>query len=178
VTFIRRYNGLFDGKILYQGGLTFTNIATAKQVPRNAINICYMDDTGQGLAWATRHEYITLYPGKEHIIERSINPMHNRRKTADEANPEKIISDDSDAPTANIKWYGVGGFEDGQTYRIGISEDATISEWLQGSIWEILGWQILGWKAKPRSEKISYIVRDSCAFLLRRPDTDGSLDWP
>ena len=55
--------GLFDGKELYQGGLTFTNTATGLRVPRDVLFLCWPFPFGkEELSWATRDYYATLHP--------------------------------------------------------------------------------------------------------------------
>ncbi|KAF1844986.1 uncharacterized protein K460DRAFT_365903 [Cucurbitaria berberidis CBS 394.84] len=173
ITFRKIYTGLFDGKLLHEGGLTFTNAATGQHLPRNTIDICYRSDHEHcGPTWATRSDYVTLYPGREYVIERTINPVKVKFLSAG------INGEKGDTRHEGLKWYGLWGFEDKARYQIGVSDAAVVKEWIEGSIWEILGWQILRGTPQMKRELIRYTVHDSGLFEIRRPDTDGSLNWP
>jgi hypothetical protein len=158
ITLLKRYTGLFDGKILHKGGLTFTNTATGQQVSRNTSDICYMG-AREGIFWTTRSEYVTLYPGKAHIIQRDIYPMNSPNMRAHKEGWKSI---------SLLEKAGLAGFGDAQTYEVGVSEKAVVHEWIEGSISEILVWQMLGWPPQQRREMIGYTVTDSVSFAVQR----------
>jgi hypothetical protein len=64
------------------------------------------------------------------------------------------------------------GFKDGQTYRIGISEEALVRDWFKGTFWEMLAWQTLGWAPRTMCTNIRYKVVESSAFTIKRPEED------
>ena len=159
ITLYKRETRLFDGKILHAQGLTFTDTKTGQHVPRNTINICYFESEG-GISWATRCNYVTLYPGQTHVIETRIIPWDadGREKTS------------STNDTSCLRWIRFAGFKDGHTYRIGIANDAVVDKWLEGSIWGILGWQKVGWAPKTVRADIRYRVVESTEFTIKRSD--------
>lgn len=70
------------------------------------------------------------------------------------------------------------GFEDGQTYEVGICEGIMISSWLHGSFDEILETSKAGTTPELFKEHIPYRVSQSAKFAVKRPDVDGSLNYP
>jgi hypothetical protein len=171
ITFLKRYTGLFDGKILHEGGLTFTNTTTGQQAPRNRIDLCYMG-ARDGISWAARNDYVTLYPGRDHVIEHAIHPMNGPSMRASTAHRSKYM------PLLALA--GLVGFEDKQTYNIGINDVAVVNEWIESTIWEMLGWQMLGWKPERKREKIGYTVVTTASFAVRRDKANEPVDepWP
>ena len=159
ITLYKRETSLFDGKILHAQGLTFTDTKTGQHVPCNTINICYFESEG-GISWATRCNYVTLYPGQTHVIETRIIPWDadGREKTS------------STNDTSWLRTIRFAGFKDGHTYRVGIANDAVVDKWLEGSIWGILGWQKLGWVPKTVRADIRYTVVESMTFTIKRSD--------
>jgi hypothetical protein len=164
ITFPKRYTGLFDGKILHKGGLTFTNTATGQEASRNRIDICYMG-ASDGVFWATRSGYVTLYPSKAHIIECDIDPMNspNMRASREHWKCRYI-------PLLDM--VGIASFEDAQTYEVGVSEEAVVHGWFEGSISELLVWQMLRWKPEEKREKIGYTVVEAASFEVQRSGAD------
>jgi hypothetical protein len=171
ITFLKRYTGLFDGKIFHEGGLTFTNTATGQYATRNRIDLCYMGAC-DCISWAIRSDYITLYPGRDHVIEHAIHPMNSPNKRANTERWSKHM------PLLALA--GLAGFENGQTYKIGVSDEAVVNEWIEGTIWEILGWQMLGWTPEGKREKIEYTVIEAASLKVRRDKADEPVEepWP
>jgi hypothetical protein len=160
ITFLKRYTGLFDGKIFHTGGLTFTNTATGHESSRNRIDICYMG-ARDGISWATKSGYITLYPGQAHTIERDIDPMNSpNKRAAREHWRSRYIS--------FLDMSGLASFEYAQTYEVGVSEEAVVHGWFEGSISEILVWQMLGWTPEEKREVIGYTVVEAASFEVHR----------
>lgn len=79
-----------------------------------------------------------------------------------------------------MKWPGVSGFLDGEVFEIGVSDGAGPKEWLVGSLESILKGKEKG--VVPKFEKgaggIGMEVRQMARFRIKRPDEDGSLNWP
>jgi hypothetical protein len=158
ITLSRVYASLFDGKILHHPGLTFTNVETGQCVPRNRLDICYFASTR--LSWTTRRSYVTLYPGKQHVIHTSFAPRRAGRR-------------DGKHPAAwFVESLRFDGFKDGQTYHIGISEEALVRNWFKGTFWEMLAWQTLGWAPRTMCTNIRYKVVESSAFTIKRPEEE------
>jgi hypothetical protein len=164
ITFLKRYTGLFDGKIFHNGGLTFTNTATGQEASRNRIDICCMG-ARDGISWATRSGYVTLYPGQAHIIKHDIDPMNSPSMRASREHW-------SSRSISLLELTGLASFEDAQTYEVGVSEEAVVHEWIEGSISEILVWQMLGWKPEKRRERVGYTVFETASFEVQRSEAD------
>jgi hypothetical protein len=84
-------------------------------VPRNRRDICYFDSEGE-ISWATRRGYFTLYPGKRHVVETGFAPWGAKEWEKKCSNASFLIL---------VRF---AGFKDGQTYRIGISDEAVVEE--------------------------------------------------
>jgi hypothetical protein len=164
ITFLKQYTGLFDGKIFHRGGLTFTNTTTGQEASRNTIDICYFS-AHEVISWATKSGYVTLYPGQAHIIERHIDPMNSPNLRASrERWGSRYIS--------ILGMSGLASFENAQTYEVGISEEAVVHGWFEGSISEILVWQMLGWKPEEKRQRIGYTVVETASFEVQRSEAD------
>ncbi|OWY46786.1 hypothetical protein AA0119_g9230 [Alternaria tenuissima] len=161
ITLYKRETSLFNGKILHAQGLTFNDTKTGQHVPRNTIDICTFQSEG-GISWATRCNYITLYPGQTHVIETRIVPWNadGREKTS------------STNDTSYLRWIRFAGFKDGHTYRIGIANDAVVDQWLEGSIWGILGWQKLGSAPATVRANVRFTLDKTSTFTIKRADAD------
>lgn len=76
------------------------------------------------------------------------------------------------------KWPKVAGFKDGQIYEIGVSKEAGVQEWIKGSIEEILEMRKSNLTPNVEKQAIGFEVRETKNFEVKRPDPDGSLNWP
>jgi len=161
ITLYKRETSLFDGKILHDGGLTFTDVETGQRVPRSTLNICYF--SSESFSWATRSQYVTLHPGKQHVIHTGFTPLSTsgREKT-----------DPGESWVRSLKF---AGFKDGQTCRMGISENAFVKDWFEGTVWELLGWQVLGWAPTTVHTRISYRVVESSVVTIKRLEADDDI---
>lgn len=83
-----------------------------------------------------------------------------------------------DQQIKTLKWPHVAGFEDGQTYDIGISEEARVNEWIMGTLEGILEMGKSCLKQSVRREVLGFEVRETTSFEVKRPDRDGNLNWP
>jgi hypothetical protein len=170
ITFLKWYAGLFDGKLLWEGGLVFTNVITNKRVSRATIDICRFGSNSDGIPIsATASEYVTLFPGEEHIIKTTFTPKQGKAGDGTETVENGPLP-------PGMAWFGVAGFEDSNVYEVGVSEEAVVKEWFEGSIEEVVKQRELGRKVERREDKIRYTVIEPCTFELKRPDADGSLD--
>ena len=77
-----------------------------------------------------------------------------------------------------LKWQGVGGFGDGQMYRIGVIGSAAIRRWMVGTFDEVLEMRRSHLNLMVRTEFVAFDVRETRSFAVRRPDGDGGLKWP
>jgi hypothetical protein len=111
-------------------------------------------------------------PGRDHVIEHAIHPMNSPNKRANTERWSKHM------PLLALA--GLAGFENGQTYKIGVSDEAVVNEWIEGTIWEILGWQMLGWTPEGKREKIEYTVIEAASLKVRRDKADEPVEepWP
>jgi hypothetical protein len=119
ITFLKRYTGLFDGKILNDRGLTFTNTANDQQVPRNRADLCYMG-AHDGISWASRGDFVTLYPGRAHVVECAIHAINSPNMRAHDEHWSKYMP--------LLAMAELAGFEDRQMYEVGVSEEAVVHE--------------------------------------------------
>ncbi|KAG5742732.1 hypothetical protein H9Q70_014544 [Fusarium xylarioides] len=77
------------------------------------------------------------------------------------------------------KWWKAGNLDNGKTYRIGIDKESTIRKWFEGSTEELLRKPLDDrTDEKMNKEPIMIKVIQPGEFTMKRPDTDGSLDWP
>ncbi|KAI4658265.1 uncharacterized protein J4E79_007247 [Alternaria viburni] len=134
ITLYKRDTSLFDGKILHDGGLTFTDVETGQLVPR-----------------------------KQHVIHTGFTPLSTsgREKT-----------DPRESWVRSLKF---ASFKDGQTYRMGISENALVKDWFDGTVWKLLGWQMLGWTPTTVHTHISYRVVESSVVTIKRLKADDDI---
>lgn len=155
ITFDKRFAGLFNGNVLYQDGLTFADTTTSSLVPRNQRNLCYMSSNCDGTPCdECKDGFFTLIPGQEHTIQIAFKPIPGK-----------------------TKWWNVEGFEDGHTYKIGISDEAVVKNWLQGSLSELLEMKAQNRKPEIKRDSVKFVLAETTTFRVSRPDEDGSLNW-
>lgn len=179
ITFHNQDAVLFDGRLLYTGGLTFTNTLTHLPAPRNSIDICTFDGDDYHLSETNKENFTTLYPGQQHTVSATLQPsittpfVHVTPEMTVEAVREKQASSKK-----TWKWRHVEGLEDGQSYELGLSREARLNQWMEGSREEILA--IEGGNASKRLRKdvVDFRVVETATVNLKRPDRDGSLNWP
>ncbi|KAH7337909.1 hypothetical protein BKA66DRAFT_577433 [Pyrenochaeta sp. MPI-SDFR-AT-0127] len=154
ITFNKRSSSLFD-KTLSRQGLTFTNISTGKLVPRAKIYVSYLSSDGLPRE-EDKEEWVTLFPDQDYVLETTFKPL--------------------DGDTS--KWPKVAGFKDGQIYEIGVSEEAGVRTWIEGGLEDILEMRKSNLIPNVRKQAIGFEVRETKIFEVKRPDLDGSLNWP
>ncbi|KAM0073013.1 hypothetical protein ACKRZS_013874 [Fusarium odoratissimum] len=77
------------------------------------------------------------------------------------------------------KWWQAEHLEKGKTYRIGTDRGSTIKEWFEGSTEELLRKPLAErTDDKMNKEPIVINVTQPAEFTMKRPDADGSLNWP
>ncbi|PVI03126.1 hypothetical protein DM02DRAFT_626170 [Periconia macrospinosa] len=140
---------LFNGKLLYQDGLTFTNTATGDVLRRNSRDICYMNSSDNN----SRDHYVTLKPGQPHQLYASFQPIASSPLFPTKDLSAKEIRRKQEELPKTWKWWNVGGMRNGEEYEIGASETA-----------EVKG--------------VPFVVVERARFKMIRPDEHGELDFP
>jgi hypothetical protein len=183
ITFENTSANLFDGLALREPGLTFTNTRTGQQVPRNHIYICRMGDTGPCLEKDPQC-FTTLSPQSPYSIEATLEPIDD---LVSEPQFETALSDMSrDPKTHQLTWRHVHGLENGEEYRLGISDDAKVSDWMRGTRQSILSqrwwrWLLGIFNSQPQDTSnapIKFLVIETAQFDVIRTPKDGGWDWP
>jgi hypothetical protein len=177
ITFRERETPLLLGP-LYKQGLTFTNTRNSAKVPRPALRCAlYSSSNDGGLPTAqNKDSWITLLPEQSHVREAIIEPMLCGAPIPSMSAAEMMRIQEQQTKT--LKWPWIMGFEDGQTYEIGISEGTGVNEWIKGSLEEILDIRKSNLTPSVEKEVIRFELRETTSFAVKRPDRDGSLSWP
>lgn len=63
-------------------------------------------------------------------------------------------------------------------YEISVSEEARIKNWFEGELEEILRLRSLNVIPTVNSDLADFEMKETKKFEVKRPDADGSLDWP
>lgn len=137
ITFQNSQSGLFDGRLLFQGGLTFIDVSDNTEVSRNHLHLCRLEGEAETLTESTADEFTTLFPGQPHEIETQFNfitvpsdgPQSWPGMTAEEWLDKKEAMPSNDVQ----KWPNTHGFQDGRTYEIQVSSEAAIKNWWEES---------------------------------------------
>jgi hypothetical protein len=180
ITFDKTATTFYGGKLLYEGGLQFMDTTTKQIVRRNTINICYMSSYDQDgtPTKSSKETFATLYPGKPSIIEATLKPfIPPAFFSAKDLTDEEIVTK-QESQEKTWKWGNVGGFVDGSVYEVGFHEEVGLRLWLQGSVDGLLAVKELGLRPQIRREVIRFVIEENAKFEVRRPDKDGSLNWP
>lgn len=74
ITFRTNEIPIFNGKVMNEGGLTFTDTAAGIETPRNTIFFCGPSPEGP-LRVAIEDSFTSLRPGVKHIIEGTMYRM-------------------------------------------------------------------------------------------------------
>ncbi|KAF2649078.1 hypothetical protein K491DRAFT_698418 [Lophiostoma macrostomum CBS 122681] len=178
ITFKERSTAIFNSLLLYEGGLTIKNTVTGQKIRRGSLHLCFESSNSDGTPTPqTQRDFITLIPGKEHVVQDSLNPI-----PAYPCFPTQGLStqeiDERRERGRTWKWMNVATLEDGQVYELGIDENAAVRTWMQGSVAGILEAKKLGLRPGIISGEIRFIVEEPARFEVMRPDADGSLNWP
>jgi hypothetical protein len=179
ITFDPRSTTLFNGNILYDEGLTFTNTATGELVPRNTRNVCHMD-TGDDVTMPSeqaKSNFVTLHPGKEHMLHATLRPVLSHGMFSTQGLTAHEIAQKQSEQRKTWKWPNVSGMQDGQMYQVEVSNGAGVRSWIQGSVEALVEAGRAGLRPEVRRQIVPFLMVESARFEMRRPDTDGSLDW-
>jgi hypothetical protein len=177
ITFDKRFTSLFDGKALYEGGLSITNTSTKEQLARNSLSVCYDTSDEDGTpSEQSKDDFTTLFPGKDRQISVDIKPFELPVCPTSGFMDERLA--EKQMPKKAWKWSNVSNLEDGQSYELGVSQEAVVRRWFQGSVAGVLEMKRLGLKPSIKNDVVRFTVRDTARFAVRRPDKDGSLNWP
>lgn len=148
---------------------------------RNKRNVCLMDSTNESdplPTEQTKHSFVTLHPGKEHVLHATLQPiLSNAIFSTQGLTAQEIVQKQAELPKT-WKWPNVGGMQDEVVYQIGFSEEAGVRSWMRGSVETLVEMRRAGLTPEVRSEAVPFVVEESARFEMRRPDADGSLDWP
>ncbi|KAF2123379.1 hypothetical protein P153DRAFT_435972 [Dothidotthia symphoricarpi CBS 119687] len=177
ITFHKHTTPFFN-RLLYNPGLTFTNVRTGESISRVVMHVLYLRSEEDMLPTEkNRPSWVTLSPGVPHTLEATLRPRLTappipltRGMTIAE------ITEIQSRQTKTMKWPNVANFEDEQTYEIGVTTGVGVKEWFPESFDRILGMRELGMTPDVRKEAIGFEVVQSARFTLKRPDKDGSLN--
>jgi hypothetical protein len=141
--------------------------------------VCYIPSkANEPPAEENRSNWATLFPDTPYILEATLKPPIT---TAPIAAWTGITVEEMKAIQAQqlllTKWRHVEGFEDGETYEVGIRESIALSSWLHGSFDEILEMSKAGTAPELQKELIPCKVSQSAKFVVKRPDADESLNY-
>lgn len=204
ITFYQEGAGLFDGRLLDEGGVTFTNLRTRQKALCGEVFVCNFGPFGGPLSRRNKHVFHTLYPGKGHTITKTIALVFWVPKIKKEPGMTSQAHVDKQNSLPEVwRWPNVSSLKDGQTYELGISTEARVTNWMEGSVDEILALQtplnFLAQGAKNflkrldflqlflqpqpdvavtgevRKDAIEYRVVETTTLTMKRPDKDGSL---
>lgn len=170
---------LFDSP-MNKGGLTFTDTETGTEARRNTIFTCGPDHKGS-LREDNKDYFLTLHPEQRYTIQASISRMESGvgRIQLPLGSTAKEYREAIEAQPKVWKWWKAGNLENGKTYRLGIDKESTIKKWFEGSTEELLRKPLDDrTDDKMNNEPIMINVTWPGEFTMKRPDTDGSLDWP
>jgi hypothetical protein len=167
VTFRTNEIPLFNGKVMNKGGLTFTDVLTGIETPRNTIFFCGPGPEGP-LRVAIEESFTSLRLGEKHTIEGSIHRMNISFNLGPNRNPEEIKAVTKKRPKVWNLWHAEN-LEEGRTYRIGIDKDNVIKTWLEGSKEELLSKPLTErTDDKMKPEPIFFHVTRPAEFIVKR----------
>ena len=180
ITFATSTSNLFNGKALFAGGLAFTDVSTGQHISRETIDVCgWINDAV--LTQESESRFITLRPDHKHTITARIERVKSRLNTSPQ--PVFTTADEYRAWIESLpivwKWDHSYNLEDGRSYEIDVDEDASIGKWWNGAKENLLKKSIsCRDETAAIEDKIRIQADKRACFLVRRPDTDDSLDWP
>ncbi|KAF5234783.1 hypothetical protein FANTH_11972 [Fusarium anthophilum] len=179
ITFPTQNLRLFDSP-MNKGGLTFTDTETGTEARRNRIFMCGPDHEGS-LQENNKGYFLTLHPGQKHTIQASISRMESGVGSIQlpRGNTATGYREANEAQPKVWKWWKAGNLDNGKTYRIGIDQESNVRKWFEGSTEELLRKTLADRiDDKMNKEPIMINVTQPGEFTMKRPDRDGSLDWP
>ncbi|KAH6956534.1 hypothetical protein DER45DRAFT_539315 [Fusarium avenaceum] len=174
VTFRTNEIPLFNGKVMNEGGLTFTDTATGIETPRNTIFFCGPSPEGP-LRVAIEHSFTSLRPGETHTIEGRMYRMYMSFDGGPNTTPEETKAVIKKRPRI-WDWRHAENLEEGSTYRIRIDQDNTIKRWFESSKEELLSKPLTErTDDKMKSEPIFFHVTQPAEFTVKRPHVESIL---
>jgi hypothetical protein len=174
ITFRARDTEFFQ-RPLYSPGLEFVNIRTGETQVGMTINVCYIGANDSEIPdESNRQEWITLHPGQPYTLDASIEPMSGKGRWRTFAEMES----GSNEKFTSMKWPNVHLLLDGEMYKIQVNEKACVKWWVEGHLEEILQMVKDGRTPALLEEAIHFDVKETAEFRVKRPDLDGSLNWP
>jgi hypothetical protein len=163
ITFDPRSKTLFNGNILYDEGLTFTNTATGGDVTMPSEQ--------------AKSNFVTLHPGKEHMLHATLRPVLSHGMFSTQGLTAHEIVQKQSEQRKTWKWPNVSGMQDGEMYQVKVSNGAGVRSWIQGSVEALVEARRAGLRPEMRRQIVPFLMVESARFEMRRPDMDGSLDW-
>jgi hypothetical protein len=163
-------------RLLYNDGLTFTNTKTGERTkrPKMACSWEHGVELPRLPSDKDKDRWLTLVPEQPHQLQITLKPQ-----LAGQPIPSTTIEEMKRIQAQQIKtrqWPLVRSLEDGQTYKLGISEATEVQEWLKGSLGDILK---MGKAEATRTVQVGTIrfkLEETTSFEMKRPDNDGSMD--
>jgi hypothetical protein len=179
ITFDTRFVGLFNGRLIHKGGLRFTDVLSGEAVSQNERHVQYESSNGDGTPSPTTKDlFTTLYPGKETTLEVTLTPFLAAPLFNTDGMTLDQIVETRDVLGKTWKWYNVGGFEASGVYKIGVSENAMVRNWMQGSLDELLAAKKLGIRPERKTEAVRLVVMKAARFEAKRPYKAEGWNWP
>ncbi|KAF1847678.1 uncharacterized protein K460DRAFT_363729 [Cucurbitaria berberidis CBS 394.84] len=174
ITFRRREEHFFVTP-LGDPGLVFTNIRTGEKQIGSRVFVHYMSTNEDGLPTERNKEgWLTLHPGQPHTLDATIEPISGEGRMRTIAEMES----GSNERFATLKWPLVHALLDGEVYEISVSKEARIKKWMVGDLGEILDLRRSNLMPIIKDEVIDFELKETSRFEVKRPDRDGSLNWP
>ncbi|KAF5500422.1 hypothetical protein CGCS363_v007370 [Colletotrichum siamense] len=168
--------GITHGSTVFRdGGLTFRDTSTGQLVPRGHIDICVESGDNQ-ITEQNKGGWTTLYPGKPHVLEPKLEGTLGPQYWPPPQWTGETEEECRDRPHT-VTWQFVRQFKDGKTYEVGISDEARIACYWNGTKEDFLSGRKTQSDATSRSGPIEYKVDETVSFTVSRPDADGSLNY-
>lgn len=188
ITLCNKYLGFLTIKVMGNGGLTFTDVATGELSKRPDIMVL----------WLFTNEFFeknpelftTLRPGEPHPVVVTMEPHGVVDLTAEglttTTNEQEYDDDDdyysgrsTETYTRYSKWTNTKGLEGGKTYRVGTHQKEMDEDWIEGTTEELMARseeQILADIEKVKAV-IPFDYGDMAEFSVKRPDTNFKLSY-
>lgn len=184
VTFCRHDCNLLNGSVMAKGGLAFIDIDTGNKAGRGELDICRAryPDCPRSL-----NDYTTLHPAQKHNITTGIVRQEGgddesgfvieKQYWRGELSAEELIEKLGEIPRV-WRWWNSECLEDGKVYKIGVEEEGITTGWVPWDKEQFRTIPIPEIERAVRKEMIPFRITKTAQFLVKRPDTDGSLNFP
>jgi hypothetical protein len=126
----------------------------------------------------TKNSFVTLYPGKEHVLHAKLQPILTYGMFSTRGLTSQEIAQKQAEQPKTWKWHDVGGMQDGEVYQVEVSKEVGVRSWMQGSVEALVEMKRAGLMPEFRRQVVPFVMVESAQFEMKRPDTDGSLNWP